>query len=317
MALIEDLTPEEMNVADTIGDRVSAAADTRGELPVSSQAKVLSALSKDPPTTAGLEDDPAALRQANEEISIRKAKIDFMNSLGFDIDSTESFDVMFKDKDGNVNTKNVQKTQELLEFLEDQKTKDPSFLDKLKKKFNDKAQKDPKNATKYGNWAGAITALAGVASALIAFLKNKTDLDALLNALKDLAKGMSGCFLLNYTQNSKHHLSCHEDDANLPKLQAACNNTSYGDLKGVCDDTLLGSATPPTYSFVYQTYTVGDLFADVISAAASIPKDISNAVAWLWDKKWYIVAVFVAILIAIVGFGLAKRYALSNASPPT
>jgi hypothetical protein len=312
----DEFTPEEIKTASDIGDRASAAADSYSKLDPSSRASVVQALSGDPPSTDGL--DGPALDQVKEEIDIRKAKADFMNSVGFDIDPLQSFDLIFKDKDGNVNTKNVQKTQDLLEYLGDQQTKDPSFLDKVKAKFNDKAQNDPKNASKYGNWAGAITALASAAAALLAFLKNKNDLDALRDALKAIAAAMSGCFAVDVSKNTNKLLSCDKGNDNqqiIAALQAACTNTTYKDLTGKCTD--VGNDAPPLFSFVYKTYTVGDLLADVIGAIASIPKDISNAVTWLWDKKWYIVGVFVAILIAIVGFGFAKRYALSNASPPT
>jgi hypothetical protein len=305
---LDEFTSEQVKAASAIGDRVSASVDSFSKLDPTSQASVTEALSKDPPSTDGL--DGPAKDQVSEEIAIRKAKIDFMNSVGFDIDPTQSFDTMFKDKDGNVNTKNVQKFNDLMDYLIDQQSKDSSFLDKVAAKFNKKAQGDAKNSSKYGNWAGAITALASAAAALLAYLKNQADLDALRDALKGIAAAMSGCFAVDVSKNTNKLLSCdkgNDDKIKIAALQAACTNTNYAQLSGICTD--VGSDAPPAFSFVYKTYTVGDLLADVLGAIANIPKDIGDAGTWLWDHKWYIVGVFVVIILAMVGFGLAKRYA--------
>jgi len=314
MGFIEDFTPEQIKAAGSIGDRASAAIDTYSELEPSSRARVAQALSKDPPSTDGLDGDAAATKQVTEEIAIRKAKIEFMNSVGFDIDPVQSFDAIFKDTDGNINSKNVQRTNDLLQDLVDAQTKDPSFLDKIKTAYKKKAEDDPKNSSKYGTWAAAIAALASAASALLAFLKNKLDLDALRDALKAIAAAMSGCFAVDVVNNTNKLLSCDKgsDDSDqkiIAALQAACTNTTYQDLSGKCTD-YTKSMVPPTFTFVYKTYTVGDLLADALAAVANIPKDIGRAFTWVWTNKWYILAVIVLMLaIAFV----TKRYILSDA----
>jgi len=302
MVFGDEFTPEERKEADTIGDRVSAAKESFADIKDPNvQEQILQRLDEDPPDPSGLDGD--ALRQVNEEISIRKAKADFLDNFGIKYDPTQPYENIFRDPktlEPNVDNCNnalklVKKAQDLVKAGKD-------------KIFGKKAEADPKNSGKYTSWAEAISKIAlaatAIVPALLAFLKDKNNWDQLWKILSGIADGMSGCFQVDLVKHTNHHLSC--DESNPDSLRAACTNATYTQLSGMCTEAV---GTSPPYNFVYRKYTVGDLLADMASAIVNIPDDVAEAGTWLWDHKWYILAVFVAILLALVGFGMARRYA--------
>jgi hypothetical protein len=175
-------------------------------------------------------------------------------------------------------------------------------LDKLKEGVQKQIDK-----TK-GTWKekafAALLALLSSIPGIISLIKGV----ALLEALKDLAKGMSSCNEVNYTAHTNKKLTCSDDGGNTLKNACACPNSDA--LEGICVDYNPDNKCG-TYSYVYMELQWYDLLGLLLAGIGELPHIagdfFSSILEWFKDNKYMLIGVIVAIFTIMIIYGLIKN----------
>jgi hypothetical protein len=154
------------------------------------------------------------------------------------------------------------------------------------------------------------SAKAQVALGILSLLTTLADMfyniwkyDQVQDQLAKLAAAFNSCNEVNYTSHTNKRLSCNNNDSTL-KSKCRCDpGTTAPDLKSLCTD-FDPTHTCGTYSYVYMQYSIYDVVAALIHGAEDAP-------SWVWAHKWYILGAVAVIIIMLIAFGMAKRYAAS------
>ena len=244
-----------------------------------------------------------------------KAKQDaIMKATGMDLTGPNPFDVGTADKPNPVAVKNVGILRGLYErfgracgLLPDEDPSTPEAQAKLAK-----AKADLENQAKTSTSAKSQIALGilSLLTTLAGIMYNIWKYDKVQDALAKLAAAFDSCSEVNYSTHTSKRLSCNNNDTSLSsKCKCDAGSTAAPDLGSLCTDFDPTHACG-TYSYVFTKYSIYDLIASLIHGAEAAP-------GWIWAHKWYILGAVIVVILILVGLGLAKRYALSNASPPT
>lgn len=204
------------------------------------------------------------------------------------------------------------KISELLEFISpkdspediENKMNDPknqSEIDKAKTKVQDQITKN-KGTWKENAWKALFLLLSSL-SGIISLLKGA----GILQALKDLAKGMSSCNEVNYTLHSDKKLSCSDDGKNT--LKNACSCVNPDSLKGICTDyNPSNKCDSGGYSYIFKQVQWYDLFSLLLAGISQISHMagdfFSGIYSWISDHKYIVIGSIVALLLILIIYNL-------------
>ena len=296
---------EQTSARDTWVTKKAVAAEGFKNLGEDDQVAISKIFTQDPPVDPGSLSD-AAKAQYTKEMDRLSAQSDFLKTIGIKYDITKpSVEIIGTSDSPNIdNLKVVQKT------VDKMASKPKEVLNAEVQKVVDDAKNDPKDPSK-GNWAAAVTAIATSAGslgvAIAAIIKGELEYNNLKAIFDQIAKGMSGCFELQISTSSSHHMDCTEDD----NLQGYCVNadTNSDDMKLLQQQCSKKVNSGSDYIHTYRKYTYADILADLFAGVMNIPNDIGLAFNWILKHKWYILGAVIVLILALLGIGMAKKYA--------